>query len=121
MVLIVDTMFSTSVCNANRWRTHFARTNDEGRYLICGTNAFKPECREYVEDAGTYLMTKKSKGVGMCSYSPDHNSTGVLVGDQLYAGTVADYQVLYKHIINIYLFTKSVLKTFKLLTSATSL
>jgi hypothetical protein len=27
MVLIVDTTFSTSVCNANRWRTHFARTN----------------------------------------------------------------------------------------------
>jgi hypothetical protein len=25
-VLIVDTTFSTSVCNANRWRTHFART-----------------------------------------------------------------------------------------------
>jgi len=66
--------------------------NDEGRYLICGTNAFKPECREYVEDAGTYLMTKKSKGVGMCPYSPDHNSTAVLVDDQLYAGTAADYQ-----------------------------
>jgi hypothetical protein len=27
-VLIVDTTFSTSVCNANRWRTHFARTNN---------------------------------------------------------------------------------------------
>jgi hypothetical protein len=26
-VLIEATMFSTSVCNANRWRTHFARTN----------------------------------------------------------------------------------------------
>ena len=67
--------------------------NDSGRYLICGTNAFKPECREYVEDAGSYLMTKKSKGVGMCPYSPDHNSTSVLVEDQLYAGTAADYQV----------------------------
>ena len=67
--------------------------NDEGRYLICGTNAFKPECREYVEDAGSYLMTKMSKGVGMCPYSPDHNSTSVLVDDQLYAGTSADYQV----------------------------
>jgi hypothetical protein len=28
MVLIVDTTFSTSVCNANRWRTHFARTKN---------------------------------------------------------------------------------------------
>ena len=70
--------------------------NDEGRYLICGTNAFKPECREYVENSGTYLMTKKSKGVGMCPYSPDHNSTAVLVDDQLYAGTAADYQVGFK-------------------------
>jgi hypothetical protein len=26
-VLIEATTFSTSVCNANRWRTHFARTN----------------------------------------------------------------------------------------------
>ena len=67
--------------------------NDAGRYLICGTNAFKPECREYVEDAGSYLMTKKSKGVGLCPYSPDHNSTSVLVQDKLYAGTAADYQV----------------------------
>jgi len=66
--------------------------NDAGRYLICGTNAFKPECREYVEDAGSYLMTKKSKGVGLCPYSPDHNSTSVLVQDKLYAGTAADYQ-----------------------------
>jgi len=68
--------------------------NDEGRYLVCGTNAFKPECREYVVDVErkTYLMAKKSKGVGMCPFSPDHNSTAVLVGDQLYAGTAADYQ-----------------------------
>ena len=29
--------------------------------------------------------------------SPDHNSTAVLVGDKLYAGTAADYQVLPSH------------------------
>ena len=116
--------------------------------MICGTNAYKPECRDYVEvifpqskiflhhslsrdlvqDGDTYLMTKKSKGVGLCPYrfsltttslleskaakrelhlksetkhdidtdtlfSPDHNNTAVLVGDKLYAGTAADYQV----------------------------
>jgi len=65
---------------------------EDGRYLICGTNAYKPECRDYVEDGDTYLMTKKTKGVGLCPYSPEHNSTAVLVGDQLYAGTAADYQ-----------------------------
>jgi hypothetical protein len=26
-VLLEATTFSTSMCNANRWRTHFARTN----------------------------------------------------------------------------------------------
>ena len=61
---------------------------EDGRYLICGTNAYKPECRDYVEvvftfepekknslafvffvkDGDTYLMTKKSKGVGLCPY-----------------------------------------------------
>ena len=83
--------------------------------------------RDLVQDGDTYLMTKKSKGVGLCPYrfsidenlliriksskatttsketkhdvdidtlfSPDHNSTAVLVGDKLYAGTAADYQV----------------------------
>ena len=38
-------------------------------------------------------MTNEVKGVGKCPYSPLHNSTAVLVGDRLYAGTTADYQV----------------------------
>ena len=66
--------------------------NDSGRYLVCGTNAYKPVCRDYVEDSGSYLMTNEVKGVGKCPYSPLHNSTAVLVGDRLYAGTTADYQ-----------------------------
>ena len=66
---------------------------DEGRFLVCGTNAFKPECRDYVEDGAAFLMTRKSKGVGLCPYGPGHNSTALLVGEHLYAGTAADYQV----------------------------
>ena len=38
-------------------------------------------------------MTNEVKGVGKCPYSPRHNSTAVLDGDRLYAGTSADYQV----------------------------
>ena len=68
-------------------------TTEAGRFLVCGINAFKPECRDYVEDGATFLMTRKSKGVGLCPYGPGHNSTALLVGDQLYAGTAADYQV----------------------------
>ena len=45
-------------------------------------------------------MTNEVKGVGKCPYSPLHNSTAVLVGDRLYAGTTADYQVK-----NTFLFT----------------
>jgi len=66
--------------------------NDAGRYLVCGTNAYKPVCRDYVEDSGNYLMTNEVKGVGKCPYNPLDNSTAVLVGDRLYAGTTADYQ-----------------------------
>ena len=27
---------------------------EDGRYLICGTNAYKPECRDYVEVTFTF-------------------------------------------------------------------
>ena len=41
MVLIVDTTFSTSVCNANRWRTHFARTKIQ-LYYSCNYKGCGP-------------------------------------------------------------------------------
>ncbi len=31
------------------------------------------------------------RGVGLAPFDPDHNSTAVLVGEDLYAGTVADF------------------------------
>ena len=65
--------------------------NDGGRYLICGTNAYKPKCREYEDIADTFVMSKEISGIGKCPYDPDHSSTLLLDGDNVYAGTVTDF------------------------------
>ncbi|UYV75681.1 smp-2 [Cordylochernes scorpioides] len=49
--------------------------------LVCGTNAFKPMCRQYKELAnGTYLQTSEKPGEGLCPYDPNHNSTAIFAG-----------------------------------------
>jgi len=65
--------------------------NDPDRYLICGTNAYKPSCRTYVDERGSYVMRDSKSGLGLAPFSPWHNSTAVLVNEDLYAGTVADF------------------------------
>ena len=64
--------------------------DDPNRFLICGTNAFKPMCREYVDERGSYVMRSERSGLGLAPFDPDHNSTALLVGEDLFAGTVAD-------------------------------
>ncbi len=54
-------------------------SNDPNRYLICGTNAFKPMCREYVDERGSYVMRSERSGLGLAPFDPEHNSTAVLV------------------------------------------
>ena len=65
--------------------------NDPEKYLICGTNAYKPSCRIYVDERGSYIQKGDFGGLGYAPFSPWHNSTAVLVGDSLFAGTVADF------------------------------
>lgn len=65
--------------------------NDPDRYLICGTNAYKPSCRIYVDERGSYVMREPFSGLGLAPFSPWHNSTAVLVDEDLYSGTVADF------------------------------
>lgn len=48
--------------------------------LVCGTNAFKPRCREYSNFAGDYKMVNEQSGEARCPHSPDHNSTFVFAG-----------------------------------------
>ena len=35
-------------------------------------------------------MRSERSGLGLAPFDPDHNSTALLVGEDLYAGTVAD-------------------------------
>ena len=63
---------------------------DPARYLVCGTHAFKPMCRNYLDERGSYVMQDEKSGLGLAPFDPAHNSTAVLVGEDLFAGTVAD-------------------------------
>ncbi|KAH0545685.1 hypothetical protein KQX54_002362 [Cotesia glomerata] len=40
---------------------------------------------------GSYVGSGESDGLGLCPYDPQHNSTAVFAGGQLYAATVADF------------------------------
>ncbi|XP_065337676.1 semaphorin-1A [Cloeon dipterum] len=62
-----------------------------GRYLICGTNSYRPLCREYSIQTSGYLMEKEKLGQAVCPYSPNINSTAVFVDGELYSGTYADF------------------------------
>ncbi|GJQ84422.1 Sema-1a [Trypoxylus dichotomus] len=63
----------------------------QGRLLVCGTNSFKPVCREYNILNGNYTIEKEKPGQALCPYDPHHNSTAIYVDGDLYSGTVADF------------------------------
>ncbi|CAH1989395.1 unnamed protein product [Acanthoscelides obtectus] len=63
----------------------------QGRLLTCGTNAFKPQCREYNIFDKNYTVEKEKPGQALCPYDPYHNSTAIYVDGDLYTGTVADF------------------------------
>ncbi|XP_008548489.1 semaphorin-1A isoform X2 [Microplitis demolitor] len=61
------------------------------KFIACGTNAYKPQCKQFVRTNGSYVGSGESDGLGLCPYDPQHNSTAVFAGGQLYAATVADF------------------------------
>jgi semaphorin 6 len=61
------------------------------RFLVCGTNAYKPLCRQFTIKDGVYVQKSEMDGLGLCPYDPRHNSTAVFAEGQLYAATVADF------------------------------
>ncbi|XP_076175638.1 semaphorin-1A isoform X3 [Ptiloglossa arizonensis] len=61
------------------------------RFLVCGTNAYKPQCRQFTIKDGSYAQESDMDGLGLCPYDPRHNSTAVFAEGQLYAATVADF------------------------------
>ena len=36
--------------------------NDPDRYLICGTNAYRPSCRQYIDERGSYVLREETSG-----------------------------------------------------------
>ena len=65
----------------------------EDTLLVCGTNSFKPRCREYLlhSNTGEFEVLKESSGEGLCPYDPHHNSTAIFANDNLYVATVAQF------------------------------
>lgn len=56
--------------------------------LVCGTNSFKPRCRDYLHSsAGEYEVLKDWPGEGLCPYDPHHNSTAVFAGTSTHSST----------------------------------
>lgn len=66
-----------------------------GRFLLCGTNAFKPICREYNVLPRNYTVEKEKPGQAVCPYDPHHNSTAIYVGKLM--GEQQGYKVIHSH------------------------
>ncbi|XP_066248639.1 semaphorin-1A-like [Euwallacea similis] len=62
-----------------------------GKLLVCGTNSFKPLCRNYIYKNGQFLVEKEWEGIGVCPYDPNHNSTAIYSNGHLFSATVADF------------------------------
>uniref|UniRef100_A0A914VET5 Semaphorin-1A n=1 Tax=Plectus sambesii TaxID=2011161 RepID=A0A914VET5_9BILA len=66
--------------------------DNQGGVLVCGTNAYRPKCRQYTGDKfGEYVQGIEFPGLGLCPYDPTHNSTYVRDGHMIYTGTVSDF------------------------------
>ncbi|OQR72190.1 semaphorin-1A-like [Tropilaelaps mercedesae] len=87
------------------------------RVLVCGTNAYKPKCRDYAllpsgpppsggssslsaQKGGNanqrasdreFSLTEEKPGEGLCPYDPNHNSTFTFADGNLYVGTVGQF------------------------------
>ncbi|XP_022669561.1 semaphorin-1A-like isoform X2 [Varroa destructor] len=78
------------------------------RVLVCGTNAYKPKCRDYAllptgkssghnshtqrgASNGEFSLTEEKPGEGLCPYDPNHNSTFTFADGDLYVGTVGQF------------------------------
>ncbi|TNN54451.1 Semaphorin-4B [Liparis tanakae] len=57
----------------------------------CGTFAFSPRCT-YINSETLAMSLKADEGRGRCPYDPYQRNTAIIVGGELYTGTVADYR-----------------------------
>ena len=61
-----------------------AKTQD-GRLLVCGTNAYNPKCRYYSHNATHSSVDREFSGKGFCPYDPRHNSTSLYAGKDIFS------------------------------------
>ncbi|XP_028256714.1 semaphorin-4A isoform X2 [Parambassis ranga] len=57
----------------------------------CGTFAFSPRCT-YINSETVVMSFQSDEGRGRCPYDPYQRNTAVIVDEELYTGTVADYR-----------------------------
>ncbi|XP_032392114.1 semaphorin-4A [Etheostoma spectabile] len=57
----------------------------------CGTFAFSPRCT-YIHSETLTMSVKPEEGRGRCPYDPYQRNTAIIVDEELYTGTVADYR-----------------------------
>ncbi|KRY74414.1 Semaphorin-1A [Trichinella pseudospiralis] len=66
----------------------------DNRMIICGTNAFKPLCRQYQLTAkNDYEIVREFSGVAIVPFDPRQNGTALYVPetDEIYTATFADF------------------------------
>ncbi|XP_072226924.1 semaphorin-4A [Leuresthes tenuis] len=57
----------------------------------CGTFAFSPRCT-YINSETLTMSPNADEGRGRCPYDPHQRNTAIIVDEELYTGTVADYR-----------------------------
>ncbi|KAK6296183.1 hypothetical protein J4Q44_G00338960 [Coregonus suidteri] len=77
-------------------------TLDDGRMLVCGTNAYNPTCDYMTYANGTLTLEgEKEDGRGKVPFDPFQRSTSVMVGTELYSATEVNFlgteQVFQRH------------------------
>ena len=69
-----------SVDNCNNYVRVLAKVSSD-TLLVCGTNSYKPRCRNYARNnESVYEVVKEFSGKGYCPYDPAHNSTSIFTG-----------------------------------------
>ncbi|XP_015789588.1 semaphorin-1A isoform X2 [Tetranychus urticae] len=62
----------------------------DGGLFVCGTHAYRPKCRDYVQTANGYEYRNETPGDALCPFGPDQNNTAIFAETKLYAATPTD-------------------------------
>jgi len=60
------------------------------RLFVCGTNAYKPWCRTFVDEIYGYSLESNENGRAKCPYAPVQNNTAIFSDGKLYTATASD-------------------------------